>query len=69
MGLVATMSALLLGLLVNSTKTSCDTTRVQVMQKASSFALLDRVLAMYGPQAAGVTQVAAHFTTTYTVVP
>jgi hypothetical protein len=54
MGLVATMSALLLGLLVNSAKTSYDTTRTQVMQKASRFALLDRVLGIYGPQAAQV---------------
>ena len=54
MGLVATMSALLLGLLVNSAKTSYDTTRTQVMQKASKFALVDRVLAIYGPQAAAV---------------
>jgi hypothetical protein len=54
MGLLATMSALLLGLLVNSAKTSYDTTRTQVMQKASKFALLDRVLGIYGPQAAEV---------------
>jgi hypothetical protein len=54
MGLVATMSALLLGLLVNSAKTSYDTTSVQVMQRAAKFALLDRMLAIYGPQAAGV---------------
>jgi len=39
---------------VNSTKTSYDTTRTQVMLKASKFALLDRVLAIYGPQAAEV---------------
>ena len=54
MGLVATMSALLLGLLVNSAKTSYDTTRIQVMQKASKFALLDRLLVIYGPRAAEV---------------
>ena len=54
MGVVATMSALLLGLLVNSTKTSYDTTRIQVMQKASKFALLDRLLVIYGPRAAEV---------------
>jgi hypothetical protein len=54
MGLVATMSALLLGLLVNSAKTSYDTTHVQVMQVASRFALLDRVLGIYGRQAAEV---------------
>jgi hypothetical protein len=54
LGLVATMSALLLGLLVNSAKTSYDTTRVQVMQVASRFALLGRVLDIYGTQAAEV---------------
>ena len=54
MGLVATMSALLLGLLVNSAKTSYDTTRIQVIQVASKFALVDRVLGIYGPQAAAV---------------
>jgi len=54
LGLVATMSALLLGLLVSSAKTSYDTTRVQMMQVASKFSLLDRVLAIYGPPAAQV---------------
>jgi hypothetical protein len=54
MGLVATMSALLLGLLVNSAKTSYDTTRTQVMQKAAKYALLDRLLVIYGPRAAEV---------------
>jgi len=48
------MSALLLGLLVNSAKTSYDTTRIQVMQRAGKFAPLDRMLAIYGPQAAAV---------------
>jgi hypothetical protein len=54
MGLVATMSALLLGLLVSSAKTSYDTTRMQVIQAAAKFALLDRVLAIYGAPAAEV---------------
>jgi hypothetical protein len=54
MGLVATMSALLLGLLVNSAKTSYDTTRTQVMQRAAKYALLDRLLVIYGPRAAEV---------------
>jgi hypothetical protein len=52
LGLVATMSALLLGLLVNSAKTSYDTTLVEVMQKSSTYILLDRVLEIYGPTAA-----------------
>ena len=54
MGLVATMSALLLGLLVNSAKTTYDTTHLQVMQVASKFSLLDRVLGIYGPPATAV---------------
>lgn len=48
LGLVATISAVLLGLLLNSAKTSYESTRVQVMEVASKFALLDRVLAIYG---------------------
>ena len=56
MGLVATMSALLLGLLVNSGKASYDTKRGQVIQMASKVALLDRVLVLgvYGPEGAEV---------------
>ncbi len=52
MGLVATMSALLLGLLVSSAKGSYDTTRGQVIQMAAKVAFLDRVLTSYGPEAA-----------------
>jgi len=51
MGLVATMSALLLGLLVSSAKGVYDTTRGQVIQMAAKVAFLDRVLAAYGPEA------------------
>jgi hypothetical protein len=54
MGVVATMSALLLGLLVNSAKTSYDTTRAEVMQVASKYRLIDHMLTIYGPQAAEV---------------
>ena len=54
MGLVATMSALLLGLLVNSGKASYDTKRGQVIQMASKVALLDRMLGVYGPEGAEV---------------
>jgi hypothetical protein len=52
MGLVATMTALLLGLLISSAKGTFDTTRSEVMQMASKVAFLDRVLALYGPEAA-----------------
>jgi hypothetical protein len=51
MGLVATMSAVLLGLLVSSAKISYETTHAQVMQRAAKFALLDRLLVIYGPAA------------------
>jgi hypothetical protein len=54
MGVVATMSALLLGLLVSSAKNSYDTTRTEVTQVASKYRLIDRVLAIYGPPAAKV---------------
>jgi hypothetical protein len=52
MGLVATMSALLLGLLVSSAKSSYDATRGEIIQMAAKVAFLDRVLAAYGPDAA-----------------
>ena len=54
MGLVATMSALVLGLLVSSAKGAYDTERSEVIQMASKVAFLDRVLAAYGPETAGV---------------
>jgi hypothetical protein len=52
LGLVSTMSALVLGLLVSSAKGSYDTERSEVIQMAAKVALLDRVLAIYGPEAA-----------------
>jgi hypothetical protein len=52
MGLVATMAALLLGLLVSSAKGTYDAQRNQVIQLAAKLAVLDRVLTLYGPEAA-----------------
>src|SRR4029453_2078502 len=54
MGLVATMSALVLGLLVSSAKGSYDIQRTEVIQMAAKIAFLDRVLTAYGSEAAGV---------------
>ena len=54
MGLVATMAALVLGLLVSSAKGSYDTERSEVIQMAAKVTFLGRVLADYGPEAAGV---------------
>lgn len=52
LGLVSTMSALVLGLLVSSAKSSYDSERSEVIQMAAKVAFADRVLAMYGPDAA-----------------
>ncbi|MEK6337589.1 MAG: hypothetical protein AABM67_21935 [Acidobacteriota bacterium] len=52
MGLVATMTALLLGLLIASAKGSYDTQRSQVIQIAARVGFLDRALAVYGPETA-----------------
>ena len=54
MGLVATMAALVLGLLVSSAKGSYDAERNEVIQMAAKVAFFDRVLTNYGPEAAGV---------------
>lgn len=51
MGLVSTMTALLLGLLVGSAMGTYDTQRTEVIQMAAQVAFLDRVLAAYGPEA------------------
>jgi hypothetical protein len=50
MGLLATMTALVLGLLVSSAKEGYDTKRSVVIQMAAKVAFLDRVLALYGPE-------------------
>src|SRR5436305_13453208 len=52
MGLVATMAALVLGLLVASTKGAYDTQKSEVRQMAAKIVFLDRVLAYYGSEAA-----------------
>jgi hypothetical protein len=51
MGLVATMTALVLGLLINSAKAGYDTKRSEVIQMAAKVAFLDRVLVLYGAEA------------------
>ena len=53
-GLVATMSALVLGLLVSSAKGAYDIERSEVILMASKITFLGRVLDAYGPEAAGV---------------
>ncbi|PYN92887.1 MAG: hypothetical protein DMD91_31385 [Candidatus Rokuibacteriota bacterium] len=51
MGLIATMSALVLSLLIASAKSSYDVQRSNVVQMSTNVILLDRVMAHYGPEA------------------
>jgi hypothetical protein len=51
-GLIATLVALVLGLLVASAKTSFDTKSDEIKQGAANIILLDRELRKYGPPAA-----------------
>ena len=50
MGMVGTMSALVLGLLVASAKGSYEAQRAELTQMSANVAVLDRVLANYGPE-------------------
>jgi hypothetical protein len=50
MGLIATMAALVLGLLTGSAKSSFDTQDSELKQMAADVLLLDRTLAHYGPE-------------------
>jgi hypothetical protein len=50
MGLIATMCALILGLLVTSAKSSYDAQNTDLQQVAAKVVLLDRFLAHYGPE-------------------
>ncbi|OUL97335.1 DUF4239 domain-containing protein [Paraburkholderia hospita] len=49
-GMIATMAALVLGLLVSSAKGSFDTTNGEIVHSAVDIVRLDRVLAKYGPE-------------------
>jgi hypothetical protein len=50
MGLTATMSALVLALLIASAKSSYDAQRNELTQMSANIVLLDRLLAHYGPE-------------------
>jgi hypothetical protein len=50
MGLVATMAALVLGLLVASAKGSYDAQSTELTQMSAKVVMLDRLLAHYGPE-------------------
>jgi hypothetical protein len=50
MGLVATMSALVLSLVISSAKSSYDAQSVELTEASAKVILLDRMLAHYGPE-------------------
>jgi hypothetical protein len=50
MGLVATMAALVLGLLTGSAKSAFDTVENEVKQSSADVMVLDRALGQYGPE-------------------
>jgi hypothetical protein len=56
--LMATLSALVLGLLISTAKSSFDTRRTQVRQVAANIILLDQLLAQYGPETMKARQIA-----------
>jgi len=53
-GLIATIAALLLGLLIAAAKGSFDTQNTQVKQITADLILLDNILAQYGPEARSI---------------
>jgi hypothetical protein len=48
-GLIATLTALVLGLLVSSAKSTFDTMNAELTQNGANIILLDRAMARYGP--------------------
>jgi hypothetical protein len=62
-GLVATMAALVLGLLVASAKAAFDAQKTGFQEMATNLVLLDRTLKHYGPDADGARQVLRETTT------
>ena len=55
-GLIATIAALVLGLLIAAAKSSFDTQTSQVRQITANLILLDNILAQYGPEARPVSE-------------
>jgi hypothetical protein len=53
-GTIATLTALVLGLLVSSAKSSFDSVNTGIVQGSAKFIILDRALARYGPDAKAV---------------
>src|ERR1700750_3340926 len=61
-GLLATLAALVLGLLISSAKGSFDTTNGELVHSAVNIVRLDRVLARYGPETRDIRAQLKHIT-------
>lgn len=59
-GLISTMAAIVLGLLVASAKGSYDTQRNEITEMSARIVLLDRILAHYGPESATARDLLRH---------
>lgn len=59
-GMIATLSALVLGLLVSSSKNTFDTMNAEITQSAAKIIQLDRVLANYGPETKSARELLRH---------
>ncbi len=56
-GLIATLSALVLGLLVSSAKSSFDQMSSEITQSSANVIVLDRTMARYGPETQPIRQI------------
>jgi len=59
-GLIGTMAALVLGLLVGSAKSAYDAQKNEIIELAASVVMLDRTLAHFGPEAKQVRESLSH---------
>ncbi len=59
-GMIATLTALVLGLLVSSAKSSFDTMNTSLVQSSAKMILLDRALARFGPETTAVREQFKH---------
>jgi hypothetical protein len=66
MGLLATLAALVLGLLIASAKSSYDVKEDEIKQGAAKIILLDRTLRHYGPEADQARAILRHAAATHT---
>jgi fluoride ion exporter CrcB/FEX len=59
-GLIGTMAALVLGLLVASAKSAYDSKKDEITRMSADMLILDRVLAHYGPEAKEARELLRH---------